>query len=79
MLNTIGSLCGADSAGILDCISYTAGVSGEIVSRRLLYVAKKVAVRQLLGSWSNALRSRRVSLAIRYCPSSSGPHSNQLS
>ncbi|THG96596.1 hypothetical protein EW026_g5257, partial [Hermanssonia centrifuga] len=29
MLNTIGSLIGAESAGILSCVSYTAGVSGS--------------------------------------------------
>lgn len=28
MLNTVGSLCGAESTGILDCVTYTAGVSG---------------------------------------------------
>lgn len=30
MLNTIGSLCGAETTGILDCVAYTAGVSGTL-------------------------------------------------
>lgn len=29
MLNTIGSLSGAESTGIWPCVTYTAGVSGE--------------------------------------------------
>ena len=29
MLNTVGSLCGAKATGILDCVTYTAGVSGK--------------------------------------------------
>ncbi|GJE96563.1 FabD/lysophospholipase-like protein [Phanerochaete sordida] len=29
MLNTVGSLCGAKTTGILDCVTYTAGVSGS--------------------------------------------------
>ena len=29
MLNTIGSLCGAEASGILDCTMYMAGVSGK--------------------------------------------------
>ncbi|KIP11177.1 hypothetical protein PHLGIDRAFT_114837 [Phlebiopsis gigantea 11061_1 CR5-6] len=29
MLNTIGSLCGAEASGIFDCVAYTAGVSGS--------------------------------------------------
>lgn len=31
MLNTIGSLIGAQSIGLLDCVTYTAGVSGDFV------------------------------------------------
>lgn len=30
MLNTIGSLIGADRTGILGCTTYTAGVSGDL-------------------------------------------------
>lgn len=29
MLNTLGSISAARSFGILDCITYTAGVSGD--------------------------------------------------
>ncbi len=29
MLNTLGSLSAAQSLGILDCVTYTAGVSGK--------------------------------------------------
>ena len=34
MLNTIGSLCGAEDTGILDCVTYTAGVSGRSMWQR---------------------------------------------
>ena len=30
LLNTIGSLSGADATGILSCVAYTAGVSGMV-------------------------------------------------
>ena len=30
MLNTLGSLCAARSLGVLDCVAYTAGVSGMV-------------------------------------------------
>lgn len=33
MLNTIGSLCGAEASGVLDCVTYTAGVSGKFCPR----------------------------------------------
>ena len=31
MLNTMGSLCGAEASGIFGCVTYTAGVSGKII------------------------------------------------
>lgn len=36
MLNTAGSLCGAKTTGILDCVTYTAGVSGNILCCQLV-------------------------------------------
>lgn len=33
MLNTIGSLAGAERTGILACTTYTAGVSGKLHRR----------------------------------------------
>ncbi|OBZ72357.1 Cytosolic phospholipase A2 [Grifola frondosa] len=37
MLNTLGSLSAADSMGLLDCITYTAGVSGSCWALGVLY------------------------------------------
>ncbi|KIJ39940.1 hypothetical protein M422DRAFT_75814 [Sphaerobolus stellatus SS14] len=37
MLNTIGSLTGAKSAGLFDCVAYTAGISGSCWSLGILY------------------------------------------
>jgi len=37
MLNTIGSLAGARSTGLLDCVTYAAGISGSCWSLGLLY------------------------------------------
>lgn len=35
MLNTVGSLVGAHSVGLLDCTTYAAGVSGDFFLRLL--------------------------------------------
>ncbi|KAI0644024.1 FabD/lysophospholipase-like protein [Trametes meyenii] len=37
MLNTLGSLTSAQSSGILDCVTYTAGVSGSCWALGILY------------------------------------------
>ncbi|OJT06010.1 Cytosolic phospholipase A2 zeta [Trametes pubescens] len=37
MLNTLGSLSAAKSLGVLDCVSYTAGVSGSCWALSILY------------------------------------------
>ncbi|TBU41999.1 FabD/lysophospholipase-like protein [Dichomitus squalens] len=37
MLNTLGSLTAAKSTGVLDCVSYTAGVSGSCWALGILY------------------------------------------
>ncbi|TDL24273.1 FabD/lysophospholipase-like protein [Rickenella mellea] len=37
MINTTGSLVGADASGLLDCITYTAGISGSCWALGVLY------------------------------------------
>lgn len=37
MLNTIGSLSGAQETGILNCVTYAAGVSGSCWSLGVIY------------------------------------------
>jgi phospholipase A2 len=37
MLNTLGSLSGAQATGLLDCVTYTAGISGSCWSLGILY------------------------------------------
>ncbi len=81
MLNTIGSLIGAESAGILSCVSYTAGVSGKDFPSALylFHPTDRPHARELLGPWRSTLRSGGLVPAERCGCALERPHSAELS
>ena len=49
MLNTTGSLIGAKRTGLLDCVTYIAGISGKQGSHTHVYADDHIIYRKLLG------------------------------